>query len=383
MNLINNIIINVYSIGILVIIYIFSLRNDEEKSLQNKLYNGILLITILMLAVDILSRFDGKPHTIYPIINQIGNFVIFLLNPVVASLWLLYVYDQIFQTEKIPRKVRYPLYAVNAVNIVLLILTQFRGWYYYIDSDNIYHRGPMFLFAASISTVLVIAAFLLIVINREKINKKHYFSLLFFAVPPCLGLFFQLIFYGISIVLNGIVLSLLIVSLNIQNYNIYTDYLTGVNNRKKLEIYMRQKISTSTEEKTFSAIMLDLNNFKVINDTYGHDVGDNALQITAKLLGSCLRSNDFIARFGGDEFCIVLDISDQAKLEEVVSRIKNCIDKYKQTVDQPYKLSISMGYAVYDYRSFMSMEEFQKQIDKLMYDDKQANKEIQKNIAGN
>ena len=71
MNLLSNIIIDVYSIGIVIIIYIFSRKQNDDDTLQNKLYKGVLKITILMLMVDILSRFDGRPDTIYPILNQV------------------------------------------------------------------------------------------------------------------------------------------------------------------------------------------------------------------------------------------------------------------------------------------------------------------------
>jgi diguanylate cyclase (GGDEF)-like protein len=288
----------------------------------------------------------------------------------------------VFQDEKKTRRLIYPLLAINVVNTVMVILNQFFGWYYYIDSDNIYHRGPLFLLSASFTVTLILVAFVLIIANRKKVEKKHYFSLVFFAVPPFVCIILQIIFYGISLMLNSVVLSLLMVSLNIQNRSMYTDYLTGVNNRKKLEIYLKEKISTSTEDKTFSAIMIDLNSFKSINDTFGHDMGDNALQVFAKLLNSCLRSNDFIARFGGDEFFIVLDISNRIDLEEIVHRINVCVEKYNESGDCPYKLYFSMGYAVYDYHSHMKAEEFQKQIDILMYENKQANKEIRRNYSG-
>lgn len=181
--------------------------------------------------------------------------------------------------------------------------------------------------------------------------------------------------------LNGVVLSILIVFLNIQNHSIYTDYLTGVNNRNKLDIYLKEKISASNKNKTFSAIMIDLNDFKCINDTYGHDIGDDALQISAKLLNSCIRVKDLIARFGGDEFCIVLDTSDIVDLESIVSRMKSSFEKYNEFSDKPYKLGFSCGYAVYDYDSNMNVEEFQKHIDKLMYENKQVEKEIKKNCS--
>ena len=381
MDLTYNIIINIYSIALLIIICHNSLKHDEKESLQHKLYMMVLKNTILMLVVDILSRFDGKPDTVYPVINHLGNFMIFLLNPILPSLWLLYVHVQVFQDEKETKRLIYPLLAINALNAVMVILNQFFGWFYYIDSDNIYHRGPLFLFSALITVALILVAFVLIIANRKKIEKRHYFSLVFFAVPPFVCIILQIIFYGMSLMLNSVVLSLLMVSLNIQNHSMYTDYLTGVNNRKKLEIYLKEKISTSTEDKTFSAIMIDLNSFKSINDTFGHDMGDNALQVFAKLLNSCLRSNDFIARFGGDEFFIVLDISNRMDLEEIVRRINVCVEKYNESGERPYKLDFSIGYAVYDYHSHMKAEEFQKQIDILMYENKQANKEIRRNYS--
>lgn len=376
MNLVNNLVINIYSIALLIIICLYSLKHAEKESLQYKLYIMMLQITILMLVMDIFSRFDGKSDTIYLIINHFGNFMVFLLSPILPSLWLLYVHCQVFHEEWKTRRLFYPLFVINAVNTVMLVLSQFYGWLYYIDLDNIYHRGPLFLLPASITISLILAAFVLVIVNRKKIEKKSYFSLVFFAVPPFVCIILQIIFYGISLMLNSVVLSSLIVFLNIQNQNMHIDYLTGVNNRKKLEIYLKEKIRTSTENKTFSAIMIDLDNFKSINDTFGHDMGDYALETSAKLLKSCIRSNDFIARFGGDEFCIVLDVSDRINLEKAVCRINDCIEKYNESSAKPYKLSFSMGYAVYDYHSHMKMEEFQKQIDILMYENKRTNKEI-------
>lgn len=359
---------------LLIIVCLHSLKQDRKGFLQHKLYMMMLQITILLLVVDIFSRFDGQPGTIYPVINHFGNLLIFLLNPMLPSLWLLYVHYQVFQEEEKTRRLLYPLLAVNGINALMVVLSNSFGWFYYIDSDNIYHRGPLFLASASFTVILLLMTFVLIIVNRKKIEKKYYFSLVFFAVPPFVSIILQILFYGISLMLNSVVLSMLIVFLNIQNHDLYTDYLTGINNRKKLEIYLKEKVSTSTEDKTFSAILLDLDNFKSINDTFGHDMGDHALQTSVKLLNSCLRSNDFLARFGGDEFCIVLDISNRIDLEEIVFRINDCIVRYNESSNQPYKLGFSMGYAVYDYHSHMKVEEFKKQIDILMYQNKLVNK---------
>jgi len=328
-----------------------------------------------MLGIDILGRFDGNTSAIYPVFNHIGNFLIFLLNPVLPSLWVAYAHFQVFHDERRIKRLFYPLCAINVINVITLILSQFFGWFYYIDSDNVYHRGPLFLYPASITIILMLAAFIIIIVNRKKLGKKSFFSLIFFAILPFISIILQITYYGISFILSSVVLSLLVVFLNIQNHSMHTDYLTGLNNRKKLDAYLKEKIGLSTREKVFSAILIDMDNFKYINDTYGHNIGDNALETAAELLKSCLRTGDFIARYGGDEFCIVLDISDKSDLEALVCRINNCVEKYNKFESRLYKIEFSMGYAVYDYQSHISAEEFLRQVDMLMYENKQANKD--------
>lgn len=373
MNFTGNLVINLYSAAIIIIIFFQSKKQDVKPSLQQKIYMMMLKLTLMLLVMDIFSRMDRGADTIYFFTNHFGNFMIFALNLVMPSLWLLYVYIQILQEESKLRRLCSFLVVLNCVNVVMVVVSQYDGWFYYIDSKNIYHRGPFYLLPVIIAIILIALAYLLIIKYRNSMDRKQVFTLAFFAVLPCVGIALQTVFFGISFMLNSIVISLLLVFLNIQNNNLYTDYLTGVYNRKKFELYLREKIRTSRENKTFSAIMLDVNNFKKINDTLGHDVGDSALRISTNLLKSCLRTNDFIARIGGDEFCILLDISNKSELEEIVHRINHCFQVYNANSKQPYEIYFSMGYAVYDYHS-MKLEDFIKQLDILMYENKQQSK---------
>ncbi|MDR3552315.1 MAG: diguanylate cyclase [Clostridia bacterium] len=376
MSFTEDIIINIYSIVLLIFISFQSLKDTERKFLQQRLFFTILQVTILMLVVDIFSRFDGNPGTIYSVINYIGNLLIFLLNPLIPSLWLLYAHFQVFHEEKKTKHLLYPLLAIVAINTIAVVLSQKYGWLYYIDSGNIYHRGPLFWFPVFITIALSVLSFFVIMANRKQIERKYFFSLLFFPVPPLACMVLQTIFYGTSLMLNGIAFSLFVVFINIQNRSMNTDYLTGAYNRKKLEVYMNEKINTCSAGRTFSAILIDFNDFKSINDTFGHNTGDHVLESSVTLLKSCLRTSDFIARFGGDEFYIILDVSDKEALEATVCRINSCIEKYNKQSKNPYQLNFSMGYAVYDYHSHMSVEKFQKYIDDLMYENKRALKEI-------
>ena len=372
MHFLNNTVMNIFSIMLLIILYSESKKHDVQASLQYKLYMQMLMATILMLVVDILSRFDGNQGTIYPFINQTGNFLIFMLAPVLPSIWLMYVHNEIFQNEDKTRSFAIPLHAVVGINFMLLVISQFTGWYYNIDPGNVYHRGPFFVISVLFTVALIFAAFVLITVNRKKIEKKHYSTIAFFAIPPMVGIFLQILLYGWSLMLNSLVLSLLMVFLNIQNHSIQTDYLTGVFNRKKFESYLNAKIYSSSRKKTFSAILLDMDRFKAINDTYGHEMGDDALQICVKLLRKSLRSKDFIARYGGDEFYIILDISDLSTLERIIDMINESVEDYNKLGARPYNLGFSLGYAVYDYNSAMKAEDFKNLLDKKMYENKHA-----------
>ena len=172
--------------------------------------------------------------------------------------------------------------------------------------------------------------------------------------------------------LNSIVFSIMIIGLYIQNQDLNTDYLTKINNRKRLDQYMEEKIKISSKGRTFATIMIDLENFKKINDCLGHDVGDQVLRESAHLLKSCLRSVDFIDRYSGDAFYIVLDVSQRKELMTVVDRINLRLEKYNVERALPYPLVVSMGYDLYDVSSKMTLEEFQKHIDHLMYQDKES-----------
>ena len=371
MGLQTNFVINFYSILFLLVLFYHSDKQEERRSLQYRLYMLILKVTMILLAVDTLSRFDGNPGSYYPIFNHVGNFSTFLFSPLIPSLWLMYVYNQIVQDEKKTLRLVKPLSIASIVNAVVLLFTFNFGGYYSIDASNIYHRGPLFMFPVSITAVLILITLRLILLNRKKILPIHFASLLAFTLIPMLTIILQITFYGSSLILNSAVVGLLFVSLNIQNHGLNTDYLTGINNRKRLDAYINEKIRTSKPGKSFSAIMIDLDDFKSINDNFGHDMGDAALQATARLLNACIRNVDFIARFGGDEFFIVLDLSNVAQLQVVVERIESAIQKFNRSDRQPYSIHLSMGYGVYDPATKYSAAEFLKTVDEKLFENKQ------------
>ncbi|PKM74424.1 MAG: hypothetical protein CVU91_00730 [Firmicutes bacterium HGW-Firmicutes-16] len=377
MCLIDNVILNGFSILLLITLYVHFLLKTEEKPVQQKLYIYTLLSTILLLILDVFSRFDGNLGSIYPVINHVSNFLLFLLNPILPSMWLLYANYQIYHDEGRIKRLLAPLIVLNVINAAIIVISQFNGWFYFIDANNIYHRGPLFFLSIGFMFILLLAAFDLCVRNRKRIYGKQLFSLLFFPIPPIVGTILQIYIYGLSFALNAMTLSLLIVVLNMKDDVIYTDHLTGIGNRRKAESVLKESIKKSSQSRTFSLVMLDIDKFKEINDTFGHEMGDNALKASALLLKKCIRSKDYVARYGGDEFCLILEIYHYKNLEVVIRRMNNYIDSLNNSREFPFKLSFTAGYAVYDYDSNFGIEDFINQVDMLMYE----NKRIKTNTA--
>jgi diguanylate cyclase (GGDEF)-like protein len=124
--------------------------------------------------------------------------------------------------------------------------------------------------------------------------------------------------------------------------------------------------------KSLAGIMIDLNSFKAINDEYGHHIGDQALQQTAEILKKTFRKgDDFIARYGGDEFIVLLSAVDRYRLDHDVERLKEKVEQFNAQNLFPFSISLSIGYDYYPSEPEATASDFLTQIDRLMYRDKQ------------
>ncbi|WP_457601018.1 putative bifunctional diguanylate cyclase/phosphodiesterase [Hydrogenivirga sp.] len=126
-----------------------------------------------------------------------------------------------------------------------------------------------------------------------------------------------------------------------------TDYLTGIPNRRVLENDMRSHGRLARRyEKPLSLIMCDIDNFKGVNDTYGHEVGDEVLKSVAKLIRSTIRETDIVYRYGGEEFAVLCPETDKAGAYEVAERIREVVRDTKIQVDRDRGIYITVSVGV-------------------------------------
>jgi diguanylate cyclase (GGDEF)-like protein len=362
---------NTVSLIILVFIFLNIRSSSENISMQYKLFKAMILANIGMIIIDAFAwKFNGLKGSMNLTLNTGFNFLLYVLEPIPPSLSVLYTSYHVFSSDVKVKEKRKILMAFFLLNLMICIISLFTGSFFYVDQNNIYHRGPYFALHVAYCYGLLIYCFIFLIKNKQFIEKRKYISMLIYFIPMAIGTTIQVLFYGYSLNWVGMMLSLLIIYFNIQNRGINTDYLTGIYNRRQLDEYIKERIKNSTENKSFSAILLDLNEFKSINDRFGHKIGDEALKDSVEIIRRSLNTDDFIARFGGDEFVIITDIYNGQTLDKVVNRIRKNVENFNVSNLKPYNLNFSIGYDIYSCNSKMEADEFFKHIDMLMYENK-------------
>jgi diguanylate cyclase (GGDEF)-like protein len=130
----------------------------------------------------------------------------------------------------------------------------------------------------------------------------------------------------------------------------YSDTVTGLPNRRALDERLEDETSTARRNNSsFAVIMMDLDGFKEVNDTYGHSTGDDVLRFVFNFMARGVRNTDFLARYGGDELTLILTQSDLSSARIVCEKIIESMEKisYKLPDGKNLKLGISGGIALY------------------------------------
>ena len=150
------------------------------------------------------------------------------------------------------------------------------------------------------------------------------------------------------------------------------DALTNLNNRRQFETRLKQEIAiTKRQNNPLCAMMIDIDFFKKVNDTYGHASGDEVLRTVASVIKAQLRESDIPARYGGEEFAVLLPYThiDEAKI--VGERLRKAVEETTVSLDNlNINVTISMGLA--EFRQDESGEELFAQADKALYKAKES-----------
>ncbi|MBQ6731371.1 MAG: GGDEF domain-containing protein [Bacilli bacterium] len=318
-----------------------------DKKTTRRTY--ILIASIFLLSISVFIEFYFENDISYKMLRLVLMAIRYSATPFIIAQILFAL------VKRLKAFVFIPAGALLILNVVSI----FTGIVFSINDENKLVRGPFILGYLPFIVVGLYCAFLIYILVRR--SNKRAMEIIPIAVlavafisglifPFLLGADFSKIFCPTIAVAFFIYYVFQILQLTKK------DGLTGLLNR---QAYYAE---TSKTHKDITAIIsLDMNGLKKINDTYGHDAGDEALVTLAICFLRACKVNQSVYRMGGDEFAIVCRKTSEEEVIKLIDRIHELVDKTKYTC--------SVGYS-YQKDGFMNLDELLKLSDERMYQDK-------------
>lgn len=373
-NLVAVYVANVVALCILLTISVGCSYKLKEKSLESKVLIAMILIVAITSIVDSLVFLcDGNSGVIKKstgltiFINHLGNSIVYLTDTSIVLLWSAFLIIHLNGSIKKRRLFHY--FSVMVITFILLMVNIFVPFIFEIDRDSVYKRvGYGYLVLMAIDIIFLADSILVYIRITAKGGMLKFFPIWGFLIPSACGIVAQSIVYGISTINVGNAIAIAGMMMSMQNDLIYTDKLTGLHNRSYLD-KIKFKMEKSKKTSEYTAMMLDLNGFKLINDNYGHSVGDEALVVAANILKEAVGSYGTVVRYAGDEFVIILNTTSDALIEEVILNINRAFRAFNSKKQASYSLSIALGYSKANLK-IQTIDELMNDIDKKMFAEK-------------
>lgn len=373
-----NLTLDIFSLIILIIVLINNFKRKTYETIDQRIYNSLVLANIIVAFVDGIAWFvDQKTFVGAVELNKISNALLYALSPLCGLLWAMFVHFKIYKDEKKLKSFAILTSIPFWMNFIVSFLSIFLGIYFFIGPGNTFQRNsPFSLIPFFLAILYAIYSIINTLIKRKNLSKRNYFPILSYVFIPLICAFIQAVYYGLSLIVPSLTISLVIVYISMQNELNVTDYLTGLSNRTHLVFYLESECKKVRGDEELYGLMLDIDNFKSINDNFGHVEGDKALVTFSSILKKSTTANSFIARYAGDEFVILVKLSKNQSIDDYVRSLQKAVDNLRSLLNTDYNLDYSLGYT--KYVSKETYKDFLNRMDSRMYCEKNKKKSLKK-----
>lgn len=339
--------VNCLCIAVLALL-LFKLRTGADQRRPQRLFSAVLAGNMATFFLDVLWPLANSGGPALRFWNIAVNGVYYTLTGLNAFVWFLYS-ETMLDSPAVRTGKRRALCALPCAVITILSLVSFQtGWFYFVDAAGVYHRGAFYPFQVAVVYGYIVAASLhALILSQRRENfplRSKYLALSSYAVCPIgLGVL-QIFLSQLPLANAGIMLSLVSVFISLQEQQISLDPLTLLNNRRQLTYYLSAALQHPSGGRQTFLLMADVDDFKQINDRFGHVEGDDALLRVADGLRAGSRGfSCFLARYGGDEFSVVCSVESETEVQALCRAVQSEIDRLGGGA--PYTLALSIGYA--------------------------------------
>jgi diguanylate cyclase (GGDEF)-like protein len=359
-----------------IFIFVDYIRKYNTDAFQRRLFQAVLAATLVAVIFDCGNRaFAGIPGP--AVRNGLYVMISVFLVAQNSAFYLIFVFIDYFayKSEERTKKILGFLAVLMALYIAAVLVNLPLRYFFYISEDNYYTPAKLYLLRLGISYFPLALSFFEIFIASGQFKHSQIVSIVFFGILTGTGAGLDITLKNSCLIWPCFTASLLYFYFFIVQSDSKLDSLTGLGNRFSFNEFI-ERLSRTGAKEAYSIVMIDMDHFKAINDTLGHLEGDNALRDMALIIKSCIRETDFAARYGGDEFILV--IKSEYNIEKLMERIQQAVDHQNEKGKRPYRLQMSYGWDVFTTGSSSgptsptSIEGFLDHVDKLMYKNKTA-----------
>jgi diguanylate cyclase (GGDEF)-like protein len=350
-----------------IVLMVGVLLNGAWKQ-QKKGEDVLILYIILSILVSCISdpicfTADGKPGTLAFVLVYGFNLLLYITMLVLSANWIVLLERHISGINR-----RWVIISVNVICGIAflgLIVNFFVPFIFYVDENNVYSRGPLYNIYTLIGFIFIIMGSFLYYLARRKGGVFKAFPVLHFIIPIIVGVLVQTFNYGISAIWAFAAVGLMLFFLQLQKENIYTDKLTGLFNRFYLDKIQSEKKS----KKDFCMIFVDINDFKGINDAFGHKEGDKVIKAVADIISAGIENRGIIVRYASDEFVIFLNTDSVIDSDSCVKSIRDNVALYNAEGESKCEISVSVGSGIFNFETSSILHALEV-TESRMYEDK-------------
>ncbi len=339
----------------------------DRKEQANRLFFILILLTLLVLVLEILSVALNSGYYIdFIIAHKLVDTLGFTFAPLVPVCAVLYVYKKTNQDRKINNKIFW-LSAPLVVNSITSIGSYSFNWLFSITSENMYVRGPLWVISPMTCYFYYIVNFAVLYNSRKKLIKEELLVLSMLTLIPAVMSVFQLYYFVYLTIWNSAAIGIIINYIFIIQSQAKIDPLTGLGNRVAYNEYVANLRRKSNI--VLAVVNIDLDDFKSINDIYGHHEGDKVLRLFARELQNIFKGKGVPIRIGGDEFIVLLNENQKDVVEKYIKMLIDRVNGYNARSDMPYRIKFSYGMTIFD-DMYNNIDELIQHSDRLMYERK-------------
>ena len=358
---------------LVLFLLLYRIRISQTNQFDEKAYNFMLIVAFIATINETLSFIiDARPGFIFHILQYISNTISSASSGIIGYCWCLFVEYHIHRNfKRIKKKSRILAVPLIIATILIFINLLGTGIIFDISKENVYTRGPM-------NFILYIFVFVYYIESIYTVQKAkndsilvEFFPIYFFIIPCMIGTMIQGFFFGISTIWLCVAIAFIIVYIEIQISISFIDDLSGLYNRKYMNHYL-DKLQNDKSKHVYGFFM-DINDFKTINDIYGHLKGDQAIIQFGKILQHSIDKDSVVIRMGGDEFVIFAILKSNEEALALKKRIEQNVRQFNIHSKEPFHLSFSIGIAKYN----GNIDTFLSAMDDSMYEAKNMHRLMQ------